>query len=455
MDYDQVRNISGPDPSTMNRFYEEYLKPYMTEEADELMLISLYEMAQQAWTLGVKRAEILTRTRLVLWMMEQLATSHPNDCIELVSVMQDQFYDTSNRTNAAERNAYNAKQSKNPDRIFGDLIRLYKVFFENEFRLWGAGVYFYLCRTVGLKNSGTTPESFVHVSGAEKFHAISDLKICFPLGYPRDLCEGFDNEIRNAGEGHDSWEVTDRGTMLLSVRDPKTGLLKGSRQIEFTVNSLENQILLCRRSIWHLRAGYLLFMNNNPQFARKVRRIRQPKCGEIEAGANNFAETRWLKIKTFDINKDRTELRATLQYCPRVLGEMGRLLFSNGECYDLVKITEKVRYAEQVMGVLQFICWSGFDYANLPTIHVTVEDNNDSVLAKLSIPPNELRKLYKPASERTKPIPSDGVWPDAEYDLAYNVRVPAGKRAQAEEVISEWRKSGRLNFGSGRSNSQN
>jgi hypothetical protein len=205
----------------------------------------------------------LFNMQFVQWICSSLGESNFDDLCELLSGIFQETNDTDMKTEVAERNVYNSQSSNDQYRIFGELNRLYKVFFDNEFRLWATIPYYFLCKKYKIKNRGTTPLSYVSIGAGEKFQSTNNMHTTLPQGNFHDLVNGFDNEIRNAGEGHDSWEVTDKNTILFNVIDPKSGSSKGQK--EFSINQLNEFIDKCRKTIWILKMGIVIFIENNPE----------------------------------------------------------------------------------------------------------------------------------------------------------------------------------------------
>jgi len=51
-----------------------------------------------------------------------------------------------------------------------------------------------------VKNKASDTQSYVFIGSGEKFHALRDIKTSLINGNPKDLINGFDNEVRNAGD---------------------------------------------------------------------------------------------------------------------------------------------------------------------------------------------------------------------------------------------------------------
>lgn len=435
MEYDEIIKHSEPSLNIKQRFYEVYIQPYLRRRPNPDNLAYLLDQAWDAWRLGVKKNDI-KKVLFVKWMCKELKKNNENDFVLLMSRLLQDTHDTMIRSETAERNVYNAKISRNTERIFRDSIEQYKVFFENEFRLWATVPYYYVCKNYGLKNNGSTPGSYVSIGASEKFHALKNIQTLLLKGNPRDLIIGFDNEIRNAGAGHESWEITDKNTILLKIIDPKTGYPKGSEQIELSKNQLEDLLKQCRKTIWILRMGVSLFLNNNPNFVAKLGRSKNFKIKEIEGHLAQFAANRWFTVKDFIVDDERTKIQLDLQYTPKIIGDKGQVFFGNGEKYDLIKIEERVKYKYQILGILQYLLVSFFERNKLPVIDLKIRNEKEQLIAELEYQPNELQKLFLEKTEENIPVSSRGEIPDSEYLLAYEVRVPFGQREVFEKFLN-------------------
>lgn len=292
---------------------------------------------------------------------------------------------------------------------------------------------YYVCKVYGVKNKGKTPEAYVSIGASEKFHALKNIHTPLAQGSPKDLVVGFDNEIRNAGAGHESWEITDKDTVLLYIVDPRSGELKGTKQIELTKKQLDDLIKQCRRSMWILTMGVTFFLNNNPDFVAKLTRDKDFKVREIEGRLENFADSRWFTVKEFTVNEARTEVQIGLKYSPKILGEHGQIFFGTAERYDLVKIEEETEYRYQILDILKYLVTSFFQKP--PDIKLKVWDDKNKLLAELHYESTEMQKLHTNATEKNIPTPTSGSLPTKKCLIAHEVRVPYGQREVFEKNL--------------------
>lgn len=432
MEYDDITKHADTSLNIKQRFYEVYIQPYLKNKPNSENLAYLLNQAWSAWRLNISKEDI-KRTLFVEWICTELKKQNEINFISLVSKLLSDSHDVGVRAETAERNAYNAKISKNSERIFRDYLDQYKVFFENDFRLWGTIPYYYVCKVYGIKNEGKTPESYTLIGAGAKFHALKNIRTSLTKGSLSDLIIGFDNEIRNAGGGHESWEITDKGTVILYVVDPKSGELKGKKQIEVTEEQLEDLIKQCRKTMWILRMGLTFFLNNNPDFAIKIRRSRDFKIKEIEGYLEEFAENRWFTVKELIVNEGRTEIQLGLKYSPKIIGERGQIFFGKAERYDLVKIEEETEYKFQVLDIMKYLVASFFPKP--PEIKLKIWDEKDEILADLQYDSKEAQKLYLDAAEENIPNPRNGTLPSDKCLIAYEIRVPFGQREIYEKIL--------------------
>lgn len=135
MDYDDIRQHSDPGLSVKQRFYEVYIQPYLKKKPDSENLAYLLSQAWSAWRLKIRKVET-KRTLFVEWICNELRKLDENALVALVSKLLSDSHDVDVRAETAERNVHNAKISGNLERIFRDALEQYKVFFENDFKLW-------------------------------------------------------------------------------------------------------------------------------------------------------------------------------------------------------------------------------------------------------------------------------------------------------------------------------
>jgi hypothetical protein len=425
-----------PNFAIKERFFSEIFKPYLKHE---LRVENYYYFLDQSWTawlLGVKKKGIKNML-FVEWICEQLYKDNPSDFSQIVSYLLDQVYDAQERITQSENGYHEARSLKEIDivKVFSASLRHYKVFFESEFRLWSTIPYFFVVTKYGKKSEGSSPDTFVEISASTKYQTIKDIKVVLPKGDLHDLIEGFDSTIRNAGEGHDRYEFSDDGTVILHDIDPHTGKPKGKKVIELTQTDITNLINTCRKSIWILRNGAMLFIVNNPDFAKVLNHIRPMKFREIEYMFKAFSGSSWFKVNEFSFKKDSNILTIQLQSFEKHVGISSELILGNGERYDLVDVESKVKYKHQLWGVLQRLL-SIWPKEPLPNIDLKILDNKGHCLSTLTYSNVELKKLLE-GKNKYEPIPSKGTITEEEYIMVTAIRVPYGSREFAERLIEQ------------------
>jgi hypothetical protein len=286
-----------------------------------------------------------------------------------------------------------------------------------------------------VSSGAKTAADVVAVGASVKLHAVRDVRIALPTGRISDLADGLDNRIRNAGDGHESWEIDDDGNVLLHITDPKTGSTRRPMPLKLTIDELAKFVDRVRRTIWSIETGMAIYMTNSSAVRDRLLPHRNSKIAEIVTLVENFARERWLSIKSMEIERDRSAFSITLAYEPIILGEDGQIVLGSGEAYDLIKVESRVPYKYQVLGVLQYAVWEFFPETNPPRICAVVLDEHGKDIGKVEFERDEVRKLYSGTKE--EPIPSSGALPEGEYMIAGELRVPFGQRAEFSQVLEE------------------
>lgn len=433
MDYDLIREIEDLGDGAKEPFFASYIRPLLaTPVTNPEELAYFYDAAFNAWKLGINRKQIIN-TRLVSALLEELCKQDEAYLVEIIREMLAQQRAVAIREEADERNAYNARISKNVERIFNDLLEQYKGMFENEFRHWATIPYAYVVRIQKKWTKPARPADFLHISGGTKFLFLSSDKTQHPNGDLKDLIVGFDNEIRNAGGGHDGYEITDKETVILHVRDPHTGAYKGKGKIELSQDELQELIQECRRTIWSLEIGFALFMHDNLEFSRKCILQRTEKLREIKVYMTEYAKTLSLILSELEISEDRETINLIIKYKPAVLGEGGHLLMPS-QAYDLIKREDKVSYKEQFLRLIQVLLIRFFSLDKIPIISAKVYNERSEQLADLTLEPPELVRLFD-GKKAGIPLPSVGQYPEGMYKLFWETPVPLGLGRFVKELI--------------------
>lgn len=435
MSYDQVVGTTEPPLTVKEQMYRSYLRPLLKHEPESENLGFFFEKAWLAWRIGIKKDD-LKKMLFVEWMCGELAKSHQKDLVEIVSMLLQEAPESATRMNLAERHAYNSNESGKVERIASDTLALYHAFFENEFRLWAAVPYFFACKHYGIEKGASEAEAYVRIGASPKYHALAGIRAALPQGSLSDLVSGFDSEIRNAGKGHESWSISDRGTIELYIINPKTGKLSGKAKLDLTIQDLESLIQQCRRTVWVLEMGLFIFLVNNPEFADRIHRTRGYKIKEIQARVEQVADERWLRLVDFRIDEKRSLVELHLRYAPKHVGERASILSSGGVAFDLVNVRREHKYRDQILGILQHML-AMFGEGGLPEVWLKVSDAEGKSLGEPKFHPDELKKLFLEKAEENIPLPYEGAMPGGTYQMILQVRVPYGSREFFERRLSE------------------
>lgn len=428
MDYDEAIAKDNFSWNIKQRFYELYISPYLKHRPNSSNLAFFMDKAFEAWRLCIKN-EDLKDVLFVENICNKLFSKYKKDFRILLSAIINAEHDSCLRSETLERNYYNALISKNEERIIRDALELYKGFFENKFKLWITLPYFFICYFNQVKSGAKKVDDYVTVGSTKKYYEISEILSKDPNF---SFClEGFDNKIRNAGGGHESWEINDNGNILLKDINPKTGEEKDN--IEISLNDLEKLILKCRKTIWILSMGIYIFMNNNPEFSLKNK--NNYKKREVEDFLKNFSKERSLLLKNFSVIEDashKKEISFKLEYVKSVIGDGGQFFIGESEAYDLIKQTEMVDYKHQVIGIIQFLI-SFYKIDELAFIKLILKTHKGELL-ELKYCLKELKKIKK----RIISEPSVGKMPIDCYPMYYEIRVPIGERVFYEKKLKDF-----------------
>jgi len=433
MDYDNAIEQCDPGDEIKERFFQSYIAPMLKDVKSIKHLPCFFHQGYMAWRLSVKKSD-LKQVKFIEWLCEELRKINESDFIEILSSVLAQQYEVGVRTEQAERNAYNSSIKKDKLMVFSDQVRLYKVFFENDFRLYTTMPFVYVCKVYGRKHRVATAADFVNVAASEKYQALKNTHITLVQGDIQKFIEGFNNQIRNAGEGHDRWEVTDQNTLLLPVVSPETGSEK--KRIELTEKELNDLIKQCRKTLWILKMGYMIFLENNKDFEKKLKGKSTVKSREIEESVRNFADNRWFDIKKFEIKEDKSQISMTVKYRPRITGTKTQVFFGTAEAYDLIENETFVKYEYQMLDIIK-MALVYFDVKNLPKVIVEMLDEKDVSMGTVEYNPLELSKLFKEEGKLEVPKPSKGTVPNKKCRLVTFIKVPYGTRDIFEELIKK------------------
>ncbi len=437
MDYDEISKMQEPKLEMKTKFFESYFHPLLKNKNPGKAAEYFLNEAYSAWRIAIYE-EHLKQTKFTEYLSEESEKLGGSFFHKIVEEIMSQGYEVSVRMEEGERFLFESivrRRSKNDVKaLLAAYLRFYKMIFENYFRLYSTIPYYYLGTLGVIKHQATDATSFVNVGAGEKYQAIKNITNSPSQGSFPDLCKGFDNQIRNAGEGHDRWEITDEDTALLSVIDPKTG--KNKKIIELSEEELKNYIDECRRTVWILRNGLFVFLQNNPNIENQISQKREFRIREIEDYAKSFADNRWFEIIGFDLNKERSNLRLRIKYSPKIVGVKGKIFFGTAAAYDLVNTTHIVPYEYQMMDIIKYIL-QHLDKNNLPTVEIEMKDEKDQLLGLVEYTAEELKKLFIEEGEHQIPVPQNGTVPKKECKIVVTERVPYGMGETLQKYIDE------------------
>lgn len=430
-DYDDSLMFNEDSPSANSIHFRHYVKPLLTLEPAPQSYPTLYGLAYEAWRLGIQKEHQHT-VRFVNSIHIQLYRHNPDEFLEVLGPVLDETYDSGMKIEAAERVHFNSNQKDIVSAKAEAIIDLYRSLFESEFRLWATVPYFYACRILEAGTKATKTADYKNVSAGTKYGTLLSKKNTSPYGDLTKLANGFDNEIRNAGGGHVDWELNDDDSILLRVHDPRSGSLK--KTLLFTIDEFDQQVKECRRSLWILKLGQVVFLNDNPDCRSHIFSTRPPKAREIQLAVTEFARNYWFSVESLVLNQTRTEARLVLRHAPRQTGVTTHLFFSSGQSFDIVVSQQTAELQPQVLGILQCLLLY-FEESDYPSLALTVRDRQGELVCEVEYEPGELKKLSLKNENRAIPIPSTGTIPNLKYHMVLENYVPAGSKEKCEESL--------------------
>ena len=437
MDYDEISKMMGPNLEIKTKFFESYFHPLLKNKNPGKAAEYFLNAAYSAWRIQID-SNHLKLTKFVEYLSEESEKLGGTLFQDIIAEIMSQGYELSVRMEEGERFLFEAivrrRSKKDVKALLGAYLRFYKMIFENNFRLYSTIPYYYLCTLGVVKHQATDAVSYVNIGAGEKYQAIKSVTNSPSQGNFSDLIKGFDNQIRNAGEGHDRWEITDEDTALLSVVDPKTG--KNKKIIELSEEELKNYVDECRRTVWVLTNGLFVYLQNNPHVEGHITQTREYRIREIEDYAKGFADNRWFEISNFILNKERDNLRLQIKYSPKIIGEKGKVFFGTTAAYDIVNTTFLVPYEYQMLDIIKYIL-KHLNEDKLPNVEVDMNDEKNEFLGSVEYSPEEIKKLLIEKGEQQIPIPRKGSIPKKECKIVTSERVPYGMGETIQKIIDE------------------
>ncbi|MBU2626282.1 MAG: hypothetical protein KKG33_12055 [candidate division Zixibacteria bacterium] len=415
------------------KFYRDYVLPLLNVEPADTNYGSFLEMGYMAWRLGITQSD-LKRCRFVLAMCHEITMKWPIDSISLISTMMREYYKVHSRRSFGEKLYGDYRDAENADFKAAYLLNVYKVIFENDFRLWATIPYVYAEYILNAKTISGDLSQSVFLGASAKLKSISDSETLSRRGNLSDIVAGFDAKLRHAGAGHEDWELDDSGGIVFRVRDPRSGKLKSS--INKTLSEFESDVVSCRRTIWVLHMGVIAYLNNNRVLSCEIHEQPTFKISEMRAYLEDFALDRGLRVARFECNIDRSQVSLGLCYSPNTEARGGTVRFGSGEAFDLVRIVTRSSYKNQILEVLEFLM-QHFDRSRFPTVALDISDKTETVVASLVIKSNELSKVAADPGSGEMPALLVGQLPDDECVLITEHGVPLGHGKFIEKQLKE------------------
>lgn len=412
-------------------FYSKYIEPILRAKPSTGLLETFLDLSFLAWRLRID-TEQLRRAVYVRAMCTFVLASDSSWFEEMTKAILAETHDSDVRISSKEAAAFAAQDSGDVSSAWSATIDLYKTLFESQLRLWGTPAYSYLCKVLGVKHDAITPEEFVAVSASVKYAAMTSEKVHCPYGDPRKLVSGFDNRLRNAGGGHDDWEITDDLNLLLKVRHPKSGRLTDS--VELTRSQFSSLVSQCRCSIWSMQVGLFAFLSEHTDILSRLERKSPMKIAELRQAVIEFARGRHFSVETLEYARGDSEVILELRYSPPLVGSKGQILMGVAGSYDVILVKHAVRCDSQVMGILQFF-YSNLQSDECPGLKLRILAQSGSELASVEYSGDELRAAIHNSAEYRMPMAESGGLPTTEYDMIGELTVISGRKEEAQNLL--------------------
>lgn len=308
-DYEQLKKLGDPPWFMKAHFYRETLQPLLNGLPTSNQHLSfLHHLAWLGWRLGVEKSD-LDNVKLIESMCNDLLASYEPDLLGVVSLLVESQHDAQIRDDEAEKYRI-LLGSDSSQSAATAAIKQYKTIIESNYRLWATIPFLYAIRFRRVSVRASTPQEFVDLPASKKYYAIRKPTIAIPW----DGTEGIDLKLRNAGEGHDSWDILDSGIIHFRVIDPSTG--KEREAFDLTIEQLQEKIQAVRKTNWILKTGLFIFLENNSHLYSKLTRTRPYKNDEIREFAERIASERAFELESFSLSEDRKNLALKVKYTP-------------------------------------------------------------------------------------------------------------------------------------------
>jgi len=411
-----------PDIVVKQQLFDSYIRPFLIKHPTASFSYWL-DQSFTGWVLGFCKKDG-PLIEMIHKMCTTLLAEQPKKFSEVAAEILSMQHETNVRTRYAW--VFTQNEENTTEENYSAKLKVYKVLFENEFRLWVTMPYFYLTR------SDTTIVNHVAVGSSEKYHAIKNSRLSFVSADLQELILGFDNKIRNAGEGHDNWEVDDAGNLVLKITDPKSGEVKDEKV--FTQEELDTLLKTARKTIWILETGFLTFIEN--QEGLNIKSSKVLKIKEIQESVSKFALERNLLLENFEYIKENNVLNLIIKYSPqRPVGTHRQILTAHAS-YDIIDKKVEIPYEYQMLDVVKMSLIK-IGWENGTSVKVITKDESGEVLGEVKYTSKELLKLFEDGETRTTPIPTEGSVPDMTVEMIVPLRVPYGMREAYEPLIED------------------
>jgi hypothetical protein len=431
----------GPDKSIKLRFFEEGIEKYIKDKkvlAPEV-LDWLVDQAWYSWILGITNEELN-----ILATFEKICVtlfaSHPEIAEQVFRSMYNTLPEAEDRSASVremtEQKIGSQDDSSSSKRIRGALS-VYNCLFENDFKVWSTPIYASAIYQFGIPHKVQDPTNAVHVPTSTKIQTIEQIKDTVPYGDMSVFIKGFDNEIRNAGVGHESFEIHDDGSFSLRVTNPYSGETKGSGVITLTEKQLRDLTKEMHKTLWFFKVGFNIFLANNRELVEKIAVLQEMKIRDIRKEMEGFCDSRCLDIKEFNFDENIHLLKMSVQYTPKIVGEGGRAFIGTAEAWELIKREMIVPYKDQIIGcIFHLIRLFNTRKDGIPSLILIVMDETGKEVMGLEYTREQLICFL--SDHKNLPVPSKGEYFDGTYKMEYNVRVPYGMAEIMRPIIDAW-----------------
>lgn len=431
MDYYSALEYSKPTHAMYRALYEKYIEPLLTKSSPREYYNFFLDQGYKAWRANLQTKDIENIKNLVI-LCEKLLKDNEAELIDILSEIIEQSSSAHEKLMQSEADYFNSSDKTNDEQIYAAL-RHYKRYYELELRLWTTIPYYFLVKN-GITSQAKSPESFVYIAASVKHHTLSSVNtIIYNLHFP-DLVDAFDNDIRNAGEGHDSYDITDKGTILLKLINPRTGKFVKNKFKEITLRELKQAIDNCRKNTLLLVTAVYVFINNN-EIHNKLKRKTPITLREIKQKFVVFADDRWFSLTDFVHDNEHNTLTIKLKFIKRAHGKSEQILFSSGEKYDVINVKFTVQFSVQLLGCAQLLFYL-LKNSRYPTPHLSfvIVDEKKNTIGEIQFSAKELEKFLL-KQKHVIPQPNMNTFGAKTYDLITTLKCPFKQRTFYETFL--------------------